>query len=156
MVIPATVAALALSPAILAKGKPYDKGPDARWRNSNKQSGEYSTRGRERAEERHEFKKRKDYHKEKKKYREDYKKRDRNYDEHQDRYRRQYEEERNGMDRRSDYGRYEDRRSQQPPVDYGIDRTIEDAKSRVDDIHRRTIDSIDNRTREIIGIEPRN
>ncbi len=173
--VPLAILALAVSTPLLAKGKPQDKGPDARWINSNKQSDDFSTRGRERAEERHELKKQKEYskkYKEKKqKYHKDAKRRgkefddreeryERRYDERrkhyndeQDRYRRQYEEERNGMDRR-EYRRYDERTyQQQNPVDTIIDRNVNDAKSVVDEMHRRAIEGIDNKTREFTGTD---
>ncbi|WP_152555668.1 hypothetical protein [Methylomarinum vadi] len=158
LLIPLAALSLSFSAPLLAKGNPHDKGSDARWRNSNKQSNEYSTRGRERAEERHELKKHKEYeekYKEKRqKYRDDYKKRRKDYDENHDRYRRQYEQERDGLDRR-EYRRYDDSGYRQNPVDTIIDRNIDGAKSRIDDMHRRAIESIDNKTREFTGVDTR-
>ncbi len=158
LLIPLTALSISFAQPLLAKGNPHEGGPDSRWRNSNQQSDDYSTRGRERAEERHELKKHKEYkekYKEKKqKYRDDYKQRREHYDDKHDRYRRQYEEERNGLDRR-DYRRYDDSRYMQNPVDTIIDRNVNDAKSRVDDLHRRMIEGIDNKTREFTGVDSR-
>lgn len=149
---------LSFSASLLAKGNPHDKDYDARWRNSNKQSNEYSTRGRERAEERHELKKQKE-HKEKykekrQKYRDDYKKRRKDYDDKHDRYRRQYEQEREGLDRR-EYRRYDNSGYIRNPVETIIDRNIDGAKSRIDAMHRRAIEGIDNKTREFTGVDTR-
>ena len=130
LVIPLTALALAISAPAMAKkpegkGNPHGNVPDARHINSNKQSDEFSTRGRERAAERDELKKDKEHKKKfkekKQKYwdeshnrHDDYDGHDRykhrrydDDDDHKNRYKRQYEEERNGMDRRRDVRQHE-------------------------------------------------
>lgn len=115
--------------------------------NSNKQSSPYSTRGKERADKRHELKKHKQYEKKfkekRRQYRDDYQPHRRHHDDRQERYRRQYEQERNGLDRRIDRYPYP-----QNPVDVIIDRNVNDAKSVVDEMHRRVIRGIDDKTRD--------
>ena len=154
LLIPLAALSLSFSAPLLAKGNPHDNRSDARWRNSNKQSNDYSTRGGERVEQRHELKKHKEYkekYKDKKqKYRDDYNRRQNDYQNGQERYRRQLEQEQNGLDRR-----YNDRGYIQNPVNTIIDRNIDNAKSRIDDMHRRIIDGIDNKTREFTGVDTR-
>lgn len=61
-----------------------------------------------------------------------------------------------GDDRyKRDYDRYERQRDkeryQNNPLDTTIDRNINDAKSIIDDAHRKTIESIDNTSKELTG-----
>lgn len=139
-VIPMALA-LCFSSPLMAKDHP-NKGKGKF--NSNKQSSPYSSQGRERAEERHKSKKQKKFKEKHHKGRDDYQPHRRRYDDEQERYRRQYEEERNGLDRRVDRYPYP-----QNPVDVVIDRKVNDAKSVVDDMHRRVIRGIDDRTRDL-------
>jgi len=164
LIVPATSICLLFSGSISAK-KPEGKGnphgrPDARWENSNRQSDEYSLRGQERAAERHRLKEGKKYkhNKDKKhKYKKNKHRDDDRYEDKRDRYEnRRYNDER---DDRKEFDRYQRQRYEEKyrnnPVDSVLDRNINDAKSKVDNVHRRAKEAIDNKTRELTGVETR-
>jgi hypothetical protein len=156
------------------KGNPYSDGPDARWENSNKQSDEHNLRGQDRAEERHRLKESKKHKKKKYKHKKDKyhgkDKYDKKYDRRHkdkyydpdDRYERKHDRSEQKRDKDEYYERGDDRyegkhdrydrhrnkeRYQNTPIDRTIDRNINDAKSIIDDVHRKTIETIDNTTR---------
>jgi len=153
LLISATALSITLSGVALAKkpedkGNPHSNGSDARWENSNNQSDEYSSRGRERAEERHRLKESKKHREKKYKHKKD------KYDKYNRRDKDEYYER--GDDRSE---RKHDRYERQPykethqndSVDTIIDRNVDEAKSIIDDAHRKTIESIDNKSRELMG-----
>jgi len=172
LLIPATILSIALSGPVLAKkpeghGNPHHDGPDARWENSNRQSDESSLRGRDRADERHYLKKQKK-HKDKKekkyKHKKDKHHKNDRYDDEHDRYeRRRHDSEYDRNHQRYNDDRYRDRyerqryqeKYQNNPVRTIIDQNVNKTKSKIDDAHRRVIDSIDQKSREFTGIEPR-
>jgi len=164
----ATIVSITLSGAVLAKKPHYDDGPAARMENSNRQSDESSLRGKERAEERHYLKKSKK-HKDKKGKKSKHKKE--RYDDH-DRYKKKYHDRDDDRthqrydrqkyqkdDRRYDEGRdrYERQRYQEKyqndPIRSIVDHNVNKSKSKIDNIHRQVIDSIDQKTRELQGID---
>ena len=168
VLIHATMLSIALSGTALAKkpegkGKPHIDGPDARWENSNRQSDDHSLRGQDRAEERHHLK-------ESKKYKQ---KKDKKYKHKKEKYHDKYDKKHDKYDRRdknkyydSDNDRYEEKhdhyerqrykeRYQNNPVDTVINHNIDGAKSIIDDTHRKTIESIDNKSRELTGNKTR-
>jgi len=165
LVIPATTFCLLFSGPIFAKkpegkGNPHHGGSDARRENSNRQSDEYSRRGKDRAEERHRLKEEKKYkHKKDKKFKH---KKDKHsghdrYDNDHDRYEKRRDNDKRYHDKKSD--RYERQRNEERyrnnPIDSTIDRNINGAKSQIDSIHRKAIESIDDKTREFTGAETR-
>jgi len=147
---------LALSGAVSAK-KPEGKG-NSHYRaskaykgNSNKQSDEYSLRGRERAEERHHSKKYKKNKDKQRKYDQDERRsyRDRNDESYHD----------NGAKRSKDhnqYDRYERQRNQEryqnDPIGIIVDQNVAGVRSKVDSVHRRVIETIDNKARELTDV----
>ena len=74
-----------------------------------------------------------------------------------DRYDRRDKDDRGDDRYEGKHDRYERQRNkeryQNNPVDTIIDRNVDDAKSIIDNTHRRTIDSIDNKSRELMGAE---
>ena len=143
LLVPATALFLALSGAALAKkpegkGNPHQGGPDARWENSNRQSDEFSLRGRERAEERHRMKEHKKG--KEKKYKHD---KDEYYD------LEDYDKKRKKHDR------YERQRHKEKYRNNPIDRNVNDKKSKIDSISRKTKESNSNKNRELTGEDRR-
>jgi len=146
LLIPVTALSFAFSALVFAD-KPEGKGTvsDARWKNSNRQSGEYSKKGKERAEERHELKEKK--HKDKKKKHSKHKK-----GKHSDKYRREYDRDR---DRNND--RYKERRDKKRDHDDEYRKEMREEKGRYSDknkerngserdrYERRSDDQYDNR-----------
>jgi len=151
------VLSIALSGSAFAK-KPEGKGKhhqgsEKEYRynsNRNKQSDEFSLRGKDRAEERHQYKKSKKHKKNKDKYRDDRYERapDRNeYYRKDDSYRDRDNRE---LDR-YEHQRYQER-YQNDPVGIIVDETANNARSKVNQVHRKVIDSIDNKTRSLSGV----
>jgi len=147
------------------KGK-HHQGPGKEYRhNSNKQSDEFSLRGKDRAEERHQYKKSKKHKKNKEKYRDDryerapdrngYRRNDDSYERNHDRneYYRKDDSYRDRDNREMD--RYERQRYQEryqnDPVGIIVDETANNVRSKVNQVHRKVIDSIDNKTRSLSG-----
>jgi len=135
------------------KGNPHHRGSEGYWENSNKQSDESSLRGRERAEERHYSKK---YKKDKTKYHKkdrDERRQDHDFRREDDAYR--YQEQKRSRDHQ--YDRYERQRYieryQNDPIGVIVNESVGAVKSKVDNMHRRAIESIDNKTREVIGVD---
>ncbi len=124
------------------KGNPHNNGPEARWRNSNKQSDESSLRGKARAEERHYLKQQKK-HKDKKHKKHKYKQH-RDYDD-DDRYQRKHWEYKDSDDRYERQRRLEKYRNN--PIRSIIDHNVEGAKAKIDRAHRQAIESIEQNTR---------
>ena len=129
----------------------------------------------------HKEKKEKKYKHKKDKYRNKYDKKydkhDRRYkdkhydrDDRDDRYERKHDRSEQRRDKDEYYERDDDKyegkhdryerqrykeRYQSNPIDTVIDRNVDDAKSIIDDAHRKTIESIDNTSRELTGDETR-
>ncbi|MDF1581741.1 MAG: hypothetical protein RQ733_12695 [Methyloprofundus sp.] len=147
LLIPITMLSFAFSGSVFAD-KPESKGDsDAHWKNSNRQSDEYSKKGKERAEERHELKKKK--HQEKTEKQSKQKK-----DKHSDEYRREHDKDRNDdqyNDRQSK--RYENRENTETisknPVDEIIDQNVDNVKSTVDAAQRKMNEMIDDKTKAL-------
>lgn len=150
---------IALSGSVFAKkpegkGNPHHRGSEGYWENSNKQSEDRSLRGRERAEERHYSKK---YKKDKKKhYKHDWdeQRKDRDFYREDD---SDYQGDKRSRD--DEYDRYERQRYieryQNDPVGVIVDENVGAVKSKVDNMHRQAIEAIDNKTREITGVDSR-
>ncbi len=126
------------------KGNPHKQGPDARWINSNRQSDESSLRGKARAEERHYLKQKKKYKDKKHKQYKD--KAYREYDD-DDRYQRKYRKNNESDERYERQRRLE--RYQNDPVKSIIEHNIEGAKSKIDRVHRRAMESIEEKQRQL-------
>ncbi|MBW6453434.1 MAG: hypothetical protein K0A92_06595 [Methyloprofundus sp.] len=146
LLMPITALSLAFSGSVFAD-KPESKGSDsdAYWKNSNRQSDEYSKKGKERAEERHQLKKKK--HQEKTEKQSKQKK-----DKHSDGYRREHDKDRNDdqyNDRQSK--RYENRGNTETisknPVDEMIDQNVDNVRSTVDAAQRKMNEMIDDKTK---------
>ncbi len=156
LIMPLTAIALTISEQATARHESHSNSANTREFNSNKQADEFSRRGRERTEKRHELKKHKHHDDHNRHGDHDYSKYHRFDDSDKDRYRRQYEAERYGMDR-YDERRYQKYKNQhdhyrQYSVDTVIDRNIDKAKAKIDNLHRQAIEGIDNKTREFTGI----
>ncbi|NOR71744.1 MAG: hypothetical protein GQ532_18995 [Methylomarinum sp.] len=198
LLIPATALSLALSGTALAqkpegKGNPHSRGSDAYRENSNRQSDEFSSKGKDRAEERHYLKESKKHKKKEHKFKKKRKKHgddryERKHDRDDDRYEKKHDRnddryekkhDRNEYRRDNDdyrdnnrdrqrkyydqngrqYDRYErqryEERYQNNPIDTITDRKVNEAKSKIDEAHRRAIDAIDNTTKELTNTDPR-
>ncbi len=147
------------------KGKHHYQGSEKEYRkNSNKQSDEFSSRGRDRAEERHQYKKSKKQKKNKEKSRD--KSYEREHDRHEYRRNDDYERKRDGNEYFRKDESYRDRdnreldryerqrykeRYQNDPVGIIVDETADTVRSKVNQVHRKAIDSIDNKTRALSG-----
>lgn len=160
ILIPATAIALSLSSPAFAK---RDKDDDHPGRiNTNRQSYEDSLRGQDRAEERRELKRlRKDYkkhkkgkHRDKDDYDDDKKKHRRDHDKKKFKSRDDDYKKRR-RDRDDDYDhRYYQIEESQHPIDTGINEGADRAKQKIDDIHRRAIEAIDNQTDRAVNQRP--
>jgi len=143
------------------KGKHHQRSEKEYRHNSNKQSDEFSSKGRDRAEERHQYKKSKKYKKNKETYRDNRYERalDRNDDsdersrDRNDYYRKDnsYRDYDNRELDRYERQRYKER-YQNDPVGIIVDETANNARSKVNQVHRKVIDSIDNKTRSLSGV----
>ena len=176
LLIPATALSLALSGTALAqkpegKGNPHSRGSDAYRENSNRQSDEFSSKGKDRAEERHYLKESKKHKKKEHKFkkkrkkhgddryerkhdRDEYRRDNDDYpDKNRDRQRKYYDQNGRQYDR-YERQRYEER-YQNNPIDTITDRKANEAKSKIDEAHRRAIDAIDNTTKELTNTDPR-
>lgn len=136
--IPASAIALALSPPAFAKKNKNDDHPGAY--NSNNQSYEDSLQGLDRAEQRHELKRLKKKSKKNNKHKSD-----------------SGDSSDSGNDFRDDYSNerrdypYHDA---QRPIESGINQGAEQAKQKIDEIHRRTIEAIDRQRDELNPLKP--
>ncbi len=179
VLVPVTVLSLAFSSTVLAKkyedkGNPHHNDSDVRWENSNRQSDRFSQRGRDRAEERHYLKESKKHKDKKHKYKKEKYHDDNRYGSHQDHYERRHDDE-DRYERKHDryeHRRYDDddryERGQDPyerqryeekyrnnPIDIIIDRNVNNVKSKIHQIQHKTVDTINEKTRELGGVEPR-
>lgn len=157
ILFPATLLSLTLSTSVLAD---HD-GAAARLENSNRQSNSSSLRGNNQAADRHEFKKSKKNKYKKSKHKKD-KHRDNDRYENRDRERKDFkrydgdryqDRDRDRYDGKGD--RYEQQRYQEKyqnnPVGTVIERNVNDTKSKIDEAHRRAIETIDQKTRDFTG-----
>ena len=178
ILVPATVLSLTISGTVLAKkyegkGNPHHNDSDVRWENSNRPSDTFNQRGRDRADKRHYLKESTKYKDKKHKYKKEKYHDDDRYERHHDDYERRrddedryernhdrYEHRRYDDDDRYERNRdpYERQRYQERyrnnPIDIIIDQNVNNAKSKVHEIQRRTIDAINNKSRELIRVEP--
>lgn len=179
--IPATALSLALSGTAFAekpegKGNPHSRGSDSYRENSNRQLDEFSRRGKDRAEERHHLKELKKHKKKEHKFKK-YKKR---HDDYRD---ERYHDRRDGEDRdkrkhdrdesyrdndrdRREKGyknnrqpdRYQRQRNEElyrnDPVETIVKQNANKAKAKLNEAHRKAIEAIDNKTRELSNTAP--
>ncbi len=164
------------------KDNSYHNDSDARWENSYRQSDRFSRQGRDSSEQRHYYKESKRYKDKKHKYKKEKHHDDDRYEKHHDDYERRgddedryegnheryqhrrydndnrYEGSQNPYERRRYQDPYERQRYQERyrnnPIDIIIDQNVNNAKSKVHEIQRRTIDAINNKSRELIRVEP--